>query len=262
MYPIKIAGASSRSGKLHRRGMLDMTRACLSVLLCSVAFGGTIVVPNAETSIPGNSGVGGPISPTPAIAQFLYASGQFTGPIEITQISFRASPGTGPADFAYGNMSAYLSTSPNSTTTVSTTFANNIGPDNTLVFSGTNVVLGDAGCSGSGVCPFDLSINLSTPFYYNPANGSLLLEIVATALEDLNDGNSYFDPESFSGPGAMALVYESGSTTATTGAYFDEGNVTKFTFTAVPEPSSWTMTAIGVATLLGIVRRRPLGRRP
>jgi hypothetical protein len=115
----------------------------------------------------------------------------------ITGMFFRADPGFGAVNFDVSSLSIYLSTSPNSPSTMSTTFANNIGPDNKLVFSGTNIAWSDAGCSGPGVCPFDLGANLTTPFYYNPANGSLLVELIGTGFT----GSGFTDAVSFGGPG-------------------------------------------------------------
>ena len=84
-----------------------MYRAKLVLLFgtsCLAAFGSTIVVPNAYTSVVGNStdssnegSIGG------LRAQTLLGSDQFAsvgGPIWIDQLSLRAAPGTGPVDFS------------------------------------------------------------------------------------------------------------------------------------------------------------------
>jgi hypothetical protein len=239
-----------------------MVKFWVVAVVCTSAFAGTIVVPNAEKNVPGNDVAGGPSSPTPSIFQELFGSGQFTstGPIEITKLSWRAAPGMGPVDIGLGNVSLYLSTSPNfpnsSGPLMSTTFANNVGPDNTLVYSGTNVTLSDAGCSGPGVCPFDLNFNFTTPFNYNPAHGRLLAEFVFTGLE-LNSANGQ-DFQDFSAPGgSVAQVFEAGSTTATTGSFDYSGVITQLTF--VPEPASWLMMAS--AAVLAAVRKQRFGKR-
>jgi len=192
----------------------------------------TIVVPNAETNSPGNAEGSLPSSPTDVISQRLFGSDQFPGPINIIGLSsFRAAPGTGPLDGTFGTVSVYLSTSPNSPTSMSTTFANNIGPDNTLVFSGTNVDFSGAGCSGPGVCPFAPGIVFTTPFDYIPANGSLLVEIVATGFT----GSGQTDAELFSAPGgSLTQVTEEGSTTAATGSLSYGAGIWQFTYTPVP----------------------------
>lgn len=175
----------------------------------------------------------------------------------ITGSFFRADPGTGPVDWTFATVDVYVSTSPNSPSSMSTTFANNIGPDNTLVFSGTNVTLSDAGCSGPGVCPFDMSIPFTTPFDYNPANGSLLVELVATGFV----GTGFNDAVGFSGPENVVARVVATGTTATTGTLGFGNSITEFTFTPVPEPASWTMMAAGAAALLWMGWRRRPGKR-
>lgn len=235
-----------------------MFKVWLATALCMSAFAGTIVVPNAYTNSPGGSNGTEPSSPTSIVSQALWASNQFPGPIEITGMFFRADPGFGPVNFDISSLNVYLSTSPNTPSTMSTTFANNIGPDNTLVLSGTNIVWSDAGCSGPGVCPFDLGASLTTPFYYNPANGSLLVELVGTGFT----GSGFTDAVVFGGPaGGVARVTATGSTTAPTGTLAYGNSINEFTFTAVPEPASLTMAAAGSAALLWLGLRRRSGKR-
>jgi len=236
-----------------------------ALLLPVVGVAGTIVLPNANTSSPGNSNGTEPGSPVPVIAQILTDPNQFSiGPIDITGRSFRALPGAGPVDESFGSSSIYLSTSPNfanstSGPLMSTTFASNIGPDNTLVYSGTPAALSDAGCSGPGVCPFDLSLSFTTPFYYNPANGSLLIELVASGFV----GTGQTDAVEYTAPGGpIASVVESGSTTATTGTLNLGDSIIQLTYTsASPEPGSWTLASAGALLLLWMGRRRQSGAR-
>lgn len=152
-------------------------------LFCSAAYGdGYLVAPFAQTGT-----TGGPEAiPTQTKhgyrEQEIVGSDQFTaGPIVISQISFRAYPGTGPVNATSPSLSLYLSTTsyyPNTTngdTLITTTYANNTGPDNTLVYSGP-VSFTSPGCAGPSVCPFDMFIVFSQPFSYNPNQGRLLLD--------------------------------------------------------------------------------------
>jgi len=243
-----------------------MFRVSLAVLFCSAVFGGTITVPNAQSNSPGNLQNGGPPTPVPGVSQMLYSSSQFTGPINITAISFRSVAGSGPVDVDYGDVQVYLSTSPkspdgSSANPMSLTFADNAGPDFALVFSGNGIMLTSPGCSGPGVCPFDLTNHLTTPFFYNPANGSLLLHIVSSGFRDVL-GTSAIDAMEFGSSGALiAEVAGFGSTTATTGFFFERGLIAQFAFSDVPEPASWMITGLGLSALLWFKLRRRFASR-
>src|ERR1700728_3058802 len=115
--------------------------ACLAVAFGAPAFGQTFVVPNANATVAGNSSF--PAFSTPSTSyevQEVFAPGQFpSGPIYITGIAFRQAAGAGPINAQF-SMNIYLSTSPNHPNStqgplLSTTFASNVGPDNTLMGS-------------------------------------------------------------------------------------------------------------------------------
>src|SRR5436305_6883949 len=162
-----------------------MSRAKLAFLFaasCLASFGSVIVVPNANTATVGNDTDSIPGSGD-VRSQVLLGSGQFAsvgGPILIDQVSFRAAPGTGSVNFSIATMNLFLSTSPKFPNTsgplMSTTFADNVGADNTLVFSGP-LSFKSPGCTGPSVCPFDINLNFTTPFLYNPTLGRLLLDL-------------------------------------------------------------------------------------
>lgn len=221
---------------------IAMAALCLA---CTAAFSATIVVPNANANTAGNFNVGGATTPTPSIFQEVFASGQFKGPSEITQLSLREAPGTGGADFVWQTLNISLAYSANSPSSLSTTFANNVTSGNTLVFSGSNIIWTDSGCSGPGPCPFDININLATPFYYNPANGNLLMGIV-TSDGSNPGGNNYLDGAAGS---AVGLVYEDGSTSATTGTILPGGPIVQFTYTPVPEPATFLPLLVGLVAI-------------
>jgi len=111
-----------------------------------------------------------------------------------------------------GTWTIFLSTTSATVNTLSATFSvnqitDNIGADNTQVFSGNLAqpwAFGDT-----------LSIVLTTPFPYNPSSGNLLMTVVATGTtvpggvnNDGNDyGNIYFDTNTNSEAPIMARVY-------------------------------------------------------
>ncbi len=168
----------------------------LAVTMAAPVFGQSVVVPNFTAAVPGND-TSGPLSGPPVSLwyQQVVDPSQFPGlgPINITGFTWRAAPGTGALNVTLtGNI--YLSTSPNWANSsnghplMSTTFANNIGADNTLVVSLTNFAVTQAGCAAPGPCPFANNIVFTTPFLYNPANGPLLIDGQFTSFSGAGTG--------------------------------------------------------------------------
>jgi uncharacterized protein (TIGR03437 family) len=201
--------------------------------LCSVAFGATLVAPNSNATTAGNASNAIPQGTVSIEFQESVGSGQFPpNPIQITGISFRATPRAGPVNATIGSVRWYLSTSSNFPNTsggkplMSSTFANNVGPDKTLVVSGTNVPLHSSGCSAPGPCPFDINIVFTTPFYYNPNNGALLIDLLET---NLNGSSGAIDAASFSAPGG-SLAQVSAVLGSASGTFQYQGNIVQITY--------------------------------
>ncbi|MBK6509051.1 MAG: hypothetical protein IPG06_05970 [Haliea sp.] len=98
-----------------------------------------------------------------------------------------------------GDYTFHLSTATVSLGAMSTTLADNIGADNTLFFSGS---------LGTGSLAFTV---VGTPFYYDPALGDLLLDIVVNNQDDVpNDGNNGYNDAS--GPGPTQTSFALGNT--------------------------------------------------
>jgi hypothetical protein len=229
--------------------------SCALLLAPAIASAAVLVVPNANTNSPGNDAGNFPVTPVPLTTQILVAADQFPGPIEITGFAFRPAPGTGPVSISLSGANVFLSTSskfPNSTSgpLMSTTFADNIGPDNTLVFSGS-ISENLPGCSGPGVCPFGPITNFTTPFFYNPAKGNLLEELVATSFS----GSGFLDAASVGPPGGPVARVTASGTNVTMGTLGFGNSIIEFAFTPAPEPDTRIMLAAGVA-VLAIVRGR------
>jgi hypothetical protein len=194
---------------------------------------GTRVVPGFWTN---NSGTNSPVAGTPSSIRYqqLIGKQQFgSGTIIINQIAFRAYPGTGPLNLTIANLTVNLSTSPlypnreYGAPLMSTTFANNIGSDNTLVFSGPKNV-SSPGCAGPSPCPFDVVIPLSTPFVYNPAAGTLLVDIQATGF---NATAGSFDDALFAYPPGGGVASVSGALGSATGIFAPSGHVMQVGYT-------------------------------
>jgi len=104
------------------------------------------------------------------------------GPIRITALRFRP-------DYYYGaayddeplEVKVSLSTTTKSPDGLSTTFASNVGADETVVFNSHNNAIDISSAfdgPSDGPKAFDIEIPLTTPFDYNAAEGNLLLETV------------------------------------------------------------------------------------
>lgn len=237
----------------------------LTLVAASPALASSIVVPNGLTNTVGNSDDGTELGLLPPVRlQQLYGSGQFAsigGPLLIDQFAFRVTPGSGPFHIEIGNMDLYMSTSPRfpnlnggAAALMSTTFAENVGPDNTLVYHGP-VSWVSPGCpvNGSTPCAFDLLVTLQTPFYYDPSQGRLLTDFFITGLNGLLPGAT--DAVDFGeGFGSVAsLVGLQGDPVASD--FSHGGDITQFRYTAVPEPATMTLLLTGLGAA-GLARRR------
>jgi hypothetical protein len=234
--------------------------ASLVAMVSPAAFGSTLflVVPNAQTSTPGNdfSGINGDAFHI----QDVFGSNQFAGipgDLLITQVAVRAAPGTGSVSMIFSAFDMYLSTTPFYPNSVdgpllTDTYSTNTGPDNTLVYSGP-LTLSSPGCTGPSACPFDMVVTLTTPFVYSPNRGNLLWDIQTTPFS----GSGVLDAVSFAPPGGSAafLIGRRGDTTGTVVPF---AHVLQVGYTTVPEPGSCALMLIG-ATVFVVARRRRLG---
>jgi uncharacterized protein (TIGR03437 family) len=181
-------------GKTSRRRIAVVA----ALVSCSAVYGDILVVPNAQATAPGNApfrvGTGG------VHIQEVVGSGQFAGPITIKSLRVRAFPGGGPVNLGSGGLKVTLSTTQaypntgNNHTLISPTFANNVGPDATVVFNGTGAGV-SPGCAPPGPCPFDMIIPLTVPFNYDSGNGRLLIDFVST--DSLTPASGQLDGVSF-----------------------------------------------------------------
>jgi hypothetical protein len=215
---------------MHRSLLL----IALAVAMVAPVFGQSIVVPNRNAAVTGND-TSGPLPGSFSVQfQTVIDPDQFPGlgPINITGFTWRAAPGTGALNVSLsGNI--YLSTSPdwaNSTghPLMSTTFANNVGADNTLVMSPSNFTVIGAGCTAPGPCPFANNIVFTTPFLYNRANGPLLIDAQLTTVS--SSGTGQFDV--IDCPNTTCVTNSvSASPLGSAGALNGGGNITQITYT-------------------------------
>jgi len=200
----------------------------------------TVVSPNNVANVEGNAGAVFPfnINGTQATSQRyqqVYDFGALSQPQLITRISFRP-------DATFG--SAFSSTLPDiqinfSTTTkepdqLSQTFADNVGVDDTVVYNRGSLALASAftGAAG-GPKAFDINIDLTTPFLYNPTAGNLLLDV-----RNFGGGTTTaFDAQSTTGDSVSRSYSVSAGVNSTTANGRDSvGLVTQFTLTPTAVP--------------------------
>ena len=141
-----------------------------------------MVAPNSLAGVEGNAGNSYPFNigtnPPTMRYQQVYAASEFdavpAGGAYITGIAFRRDAGWGTFSATLPAVQIHLSTTANGPDTLSTTFANNVGRDDTVVFSGA-LSLSSAGAGSPA--PFDILIPFTTAFFYNPGAGNLLLDV-------------------------------------------------------------------------------------
>ena len=117
-------------------------------------------------------------------AQQLFEGSAFvgwTGPKLITRIAFRRNPDLTPNAFSlqFSNVEFSLSTTQVDAATMAsggaTNYAANRGTDVTVVRSGP-FTLASPSSGDAGVQPFDIVVEFTTPYLYDPSAGNLLLE--------------------------------------------------------------------------------------
>ena len=182
--------------------------------------------------------------------QQVYAQSAFSGTITITNLEFyNTQVNSGSTQLPTGNWAISLSTTSAGVNTISSTFASNLGVDNTLVWSGN---INQAWAFGD-----TLTIMLTTPFTYNPLNGNLLMDVVGSGVS-LPGGNTYFDVNSTSG--VTTRVYCSGGIGCGANGIVNTGYGLVTTFSTgsspTPEPGTLVMLGTGILGLAGTLRRK------
>ncbi len=238
--------------------------ACLTALvLTGAARADIVVVPNALTDVdpPGATANRFPLLVTGGIRyQQVYAASEFAsfgGPQTITQIAFRPDAIFGSPAFTanIANIEVRLSTTSANPDGLSPTFANNLGADNTLVFSGPLTITSNFAPGPGNTRDFDVIIPLQTPFTFNPALGNLLLDV--RNLSGTNITNRFFDAPGVGGDPVSRLFGPEGNPNALTGTADTIGLVTQFvTAQQVPEPGTLALFGLGALGLVGYRRRK------
>ncbi|HVO61337.1 MAG TPA: PEP-CTERM sorting domain-containing protein [Terriglobales bacterium] len=232
------------------KNLLGMLCVCIALLVAMPAVAGVVV------GLPPDAGTGNCFPFGCAYSgeyQQVYTSSLFNGPITITDLEFfNTQVDFGATAMNSGNWAISLSTTSADWNTLSSTYANNIGANNTLVFNGD---LSQPWAFGN-----TLTITLSTPFTYDPSQGNLLMDIFVTGATTPG-GSIYFDTNGYNGGSLdgntiFGRVYCSGCypSGVVNNGY---GLVTGFsTGTATPEPGTLMLLGSGALGIVGVLRRK------
>jgi hypothetical protein len=224
-----------------------------------------VVAPNALLSQQGDTGNLLPIlSPSPIRYQQVFDHSQFAtfaaGGEYITQIAFRVhSPGIA-FTASISSLQVNLSTTTKTVDALSSSFASNVGADDTVVFPQASVQFSTSVAGPiDGPQAFDLVITLPTPFHYDPAQGNLLVDIRNASGASHDPANDQeIDATSTSGD-ATSRVYNLGdvnaATAGTTGSSFQMdtlGAVMRFVSTPTAPTVTPPHTLLNSATRLRV----------
>src|SRR5260221_1795486 len=172
-------------------------------------------------------------------------------PVLINEISFDTSAAA--INVSLANVQVDLSTTSAQPDGLSTTFSQNVGHDDAVVFSGPLQL------QTSGFGAFQAHIFLQRPFYYDPGMGNILLDVrnyqtIAPRLfpvlfnssDDLGDSSS------------LAIAFNVNATTAQLGT---SALRTRFDGVIVPEPSTFLLFAAGISFWFVIQALRKKGMK-
>jgi len=183
----------------------------------------------------------------------------FREALAITALSLRPF-GTGPFSLSASAVEISLSTSRAAAPALSPVFAENLGLDRTVVYSGP-LVLASGGRTGEPSADFDVALPMDRAFGYDPLDGDLLLELRLLGTLGNASGSVLLDARHPSALSPVASLF-SLDANADSGNVFPMGLVTQFEVEAliVPEPATGLLFATG-AFVLGLSARRGAAAR-
>jgi hypothetical protein len=240
---------------------------CVLVLYAcaAVAQASTItVVPNSLSGSEGNADNNWPFAISLRYQQ-VYAASQFASSGSITQIAFRPDATFGGAfSEIIANIQIDLSTTSATPDGLSNTFASNVGADDKVVYTGVLGLSTSFTGPAGGPKAFDIIINLTAPFFYNPSLGNLLLDVrnfsgASPVTCPSGICTDALDAQMTLGDSVSRIWSPIGNGTFPQLGNDTLGLVTQFTI--IPEPGSFGLVAVAIILWLIGLGLHPIPRR-
>ncbi len=167
----------------------------------------------------------------------------------LTTVSFRSDAGL-TGQFEWGEdvtgVEIGVSTTQKTSQSLSPIFADNVGPDRTLITdAGYTTALTNVRGGLGNVSSFSLRFG-SNPdgFLYDPAKGNLLLEVRGLRFP--------FGLDAFTSDQDIAVNYSAADPSGLNGRLSNQGYVVLFVFYPVPEPATAGILAVGILEFLAL----------
>jgi hypothetical protein len=232
---------------------LNLTTKLLAaaILLATPSFANILVINDTDSPIRfpfGTDSTSATNYKSGATYQQIYDASEFSNtPILISQVAFSTSSIISNATSATLGLDVHLGVAGSSAANPSTTFSANRGSNYQDVFDATLTFTPALNNT------FDMVLNLSTPFLYDPSKGDLLLDVSLTQASAFTGTALYFGGDS--SPTDDRIFNANPSTTGTV----DFNTLaTQFTFTSAasaPEPSTVFLLGAGIGSLV-LLRKR------
>jgi hypothetical protein len=232
---------------LHLATAFAIVKFCVA-FWPELAVAQSFAIPNAYETVEGNSSSSYPFwdfGTNTVRYQQIYAASEFSNATNggwIYQLNFR-DDSERPYDTYVGfnatltNVEIRLSTTSRTPDGLSPVFSENVGIDQTLVFSNF-LAMSSAWQAFQQPQPWDIEVQLSTAFWYNPAAGNLLMDLQIREGTDVRDFIPPFDAVDMSGD-SVSRVYAT-SVDATSGTTDTVGLVTLITLAPIPSLRAYT----------------------